>query len=282
GAASCMFKDLYAYLEDQVATDFVEHFFNHLEDFAFYEDLNECVDLSRLDKDSPEDRKRIIKVLLNNEMNYGSLPKALIKFHSYDGNCLTPIDEHIFEGENYLEADDVSLHFTISEEDEALFNEYVEKATEGKENINITYSFQKKMTDTVAATLDNEPFVLENGEIFYRPGGHGALIENLNDLEEDIIFIKNIDNVCHQSQAEETIASKKKLASIGMEVKKQIDYYVADLLSGNFDLAEIRSFIEEVLNITLKRDMTKEDALHFLNRPLRVCGVVENTGEPGG
>src|SRR5699024_6461167 len=199
-----------------------------------------------------------------------------------DGDCLTPIDEHIFEGENYLDADDMNLHFTISEEDEALFNEYVEKATEGKENINITYSFQKKMTDTVAADMNNEPFVLENGEVLYRPGGHGALIENLNDLKEDIIFIKNIDNVCHRSRVEETIESKKKLASIGMEVKEQIDRYVADLLSGNFDLAEISSFIEEMLNITLKREMTKEDALHFLNRPLRVCGVVENTGEPGG
>src|SRR5699024_8073392 len=173
------------------------------------------------------------------EMNYGSLPKALIKFHSYEESCLTPIDEHILEGENYLEADDVNLHFTISEEDEALFNEYVEKATEGKENINITYSFQKKITDTVAATMKNEPFILENGEVLYRPGGHGALIQNLNDLEEDIIIIKNIDNVCHQSQVGETIESKKKLASIGMEVKKQIDRYVSDLLSDNFDLAEI-------------------------------------------
>src|SRR5699024_3383956 len=151
-----------------------------------------------------------------------------------------------------------------------------------KENINITYSFQKKKTNTVAASLDNEPFVLENGEIFYRPGGHGALIENLNDLEEDIIFIKNIDNVCHRSQVGETIEYKKKLASIGMKVKKQIDGYVYDLLSGNFDLAEISSFIEKALNITLKREITKEDALRFLNRPLRVCGVVKNTGEPGG
>src|SRR5699024_1322119 len=109
-----------------------------------------------------------------------------------------------------------------------------------------------------------------------------ALIQNLNDLEEDIIFIKNIDNVCHRSQVGETIESKKKLASIGMEVKKQIDRYVSDLLSDNFDLAEIRSFIEEVLNITLKREMTKEDALRFLNRTLRVCGVVENTCETGG
>lgn len=128
----------------------------------------------------------------------------------------------------------------------------------------------------------NEPFVLEDGEILYRPGGHGALIENLNDLDEDIVFIKNIDNVCHRSRVEETIESKKKLALIGIEVKEQIDGYVSDLLSDNFDLAKIRSFIEEILNITLKREMTKEDALRFLNRPLRVCGVVENTGEPGG
>ena len=282
GAATRMFKDLYAYLEDQETTDFVNHFFSHLEDFAFYEDLNECIDIEKMDKTHPENRKQIIQVLLSNEMNYGSLPKALIKFHQYEEKCVTPIDEHIFEGENYLDADELNLHFTISEEDEALFNEYINKATEGKENINITYSFQKKKTDTVAANMDNEPFVLENGEVLYRPGGHGALIENLNDLEEDILFIKNIDNVCHQSQVEETIASKKMLASIGMKVKEQIDRYVSDLLSGNYDLAEIKSFIEEVLNITFKQEMTEEDALRFLNRPLRVCGVVENTGEPGG
>src|SRR5699024_1676691 len=180
GAATRMFKDLYAYLEDQETTDFVDHFFSHLKDFAFYDDLNECIDIEKMDNTHPENRKQIIQVLLNNEMNYGSLPKALIKFHQYNEKCVTPIDEHIFEGENYLDVDNMNLHFTISEEDEALFNEYVEKATGDKKNINITYSFQKKMTDTVAATLDNEPFVLENGEIFYRPGGHGALIENLN------------------------------------------------------------------------------------------------------
>src|SRR5699024_9723266 len=131
GAATRMFKDLYAYLEDEETTDFVDHFFDCLEEFAFYEDLNECVDMDKLDKDNLEDRKLIIKDLLNNEMNYGNLPKALIKFHQYSEKCVTPIDEHIFEGENYLDVDDMNLHFTISEEDEALFNEYVEKATEG-------------------------------------------------------------------------------------------------------------------------------------------------------
>src|SRR5699024_9799603 len=102
GAATRMFKDLYAYLEDEETTDLVDHFFDRLEDFAFYEDLNECIDIERLDKAHPENRKQIIQVLLNNEMNYGSLPKALIKFHQYNEKCVTPIDEHIFEGENYL------------------------------------------------------------------------------------------------------------------------------------------------------------------------------------
>src|SRR5699024_927017 len=103
GAATRMFKDLYAYLEDQETTEFIDHFFNHLEDFAFYEDLNECIDIEKMDKTHPENRKQIIQVLLNNEMNYGSLPKALIKFHQYSEKCVTPIDEHIFEGENYLD-----------------------------------------------------------------------------------------------------------------------------------------------------------------------------------
>lgn len=282
GAATRMFKDLYAYLEDQVDTKFVEAFFKHLEEFAFYEELKKPLDMELLDKHKVEDRVSIIKTLLNHEMNYGRFPKALIKFHRYEDWISTPIDEHIYEGENYLDANQVNLHFTISKEDEDRFNAYVKKATEGKDHINITYSFQKERTDTMAVDLANEPFTLENGEVLYRPGGHGALLANLNELEEDIIFIKNIDNVSHRSQVEETIESKKMLASIGIEVKEQIDTYIQDLLDNDFILTEIEQFIEEVLNITLKVELTKERALDFLNRPLRVCGVVKNEGEPGG
>lgn len=282
GAATRMFKDLYAYVENQIDTDFVDYFFEQLENFAFYKELNTHIDIKSLDLNNVEDRVSIIETLLNNEMKYGNLPKALIKFHQYEVENLTPIDEHIYEGEKYLNAEEVNLHFTIAEKDEELFNYYVKKALEGKNNINITYSFQKKKTDTVAADMNNEPFKLENGEVLYRPGGHGALIENLNDLEEDIIFIKNIDNVSHRSQVQDTIESKKMLASIGMEIKQQIDRYMNDLVADKYDMAEINHFIKETLNITLKKEMTKEAALKFLNRPLRVCGVVENTGEPGG
>lgn len=215
-------------------------------------------------------------------MNYGSLPKALIQFHRYDDGITTPIDEHIYEGESYLEADQVNLHFTISPEDEGRFNAYIKQATQGKDYVHITYSFQKERTNTMVVDLEHEPFSLENGEVLYRPDGHGSMLANLNDLEEDIIFIKNIDNVSHRSRIEETIESKTMLTSIGVDVKQQIDTYIKGLLANDFVLNDIEQFMEAVLNITLKTELTKERALSFLNRPLRVCGVVENEGEPGG
>lgn len=281
GAATRMFKNLYAYLDNQENTSFINYFFNHLEKFAFYEELQKYINRENIDKDRVEDRVFIIKTLFNNEMNYGNLPKALIKFHRYENEITTPIDEHIYEGEDYLGKNN-NLHFTISEDDEKLFNDYVEKALEGKENVKITYSFQKDKTNTLAVNLDNSPFTLENGEKLYRPGGHGALLENLNDLEEDIIFIKNIDNVCHRSQIGENIESKKRLASVGLEVKQQIDRHIKSILADDFDLDEVQQFIEKTLNITPKDVLTKEQALEFLNRPLRVAGVVKNEGEPGG
>lgn len=283
GAATRMFKDLYAYVKTRETNDFVDHFFNNLENFAFYEELRSTyINFDELDKNKPEDRVTIINALLNGEMNYGSLPKALLQFHRYGDKSVTPIDEHIYEGEQYLNKEQINLHFTISKEHEERFNAYVKEVTKGKEHINITYSFQKEHTDTLAVTLDNKPFVLENGEVLYRPGGHGALLDNLNDLEEDIIFIKNIDNVCHRSRIEDTVRSKKLLASIGLDVKQEIDAYISQLLSDNFNLLEIEQFLRETLKITLKTELTKERALDFLNRPLRVCGVVKNEGEPGG
>src|SRR5690625_3088174 len=123
GAATRMFKDLYAYLDEQKNTDFIDYFFDHLEEFAFYKELSTHIDIKSLDKNNVEDRVYIIETLLTNEMNYGTLPKALIKFHQYANEIATPIDEHIFEGESYLDVDDVNLHFTISEEDEDLFND---------------------------------------------------------------------------------------------------------------------------------------------------------------
>ncbi|MBM6615350.1 DUF4301 family protein [Desemzia sp. RIT804] len=282
GAATRMFKDLYTFLEDRKETDFISRFFDQLESFAFYEDIKEYVESNQLDKNITEDRLKIADSVIKSKLAYGSLPKALIKVHTYEENATTPIDEHIFEGEQYLNKDAVNLHFTIAKEHEELFNTYVKQALKEKENIDITYSFQKTETNTLAVDMKNQPFYLENGELFYRPGGHGALIENLNDLDADVIFIKNIDNVCHKSQVEDTIKSKKELASAGLEVQKQINGYISDILSDDYNLEDIALFIKENLNITLKSALTKEKALALLNRPLRVCGMVKNSGEPGG
>lgn len=278
GAATRMFKSLYAFLDDHVETDFIGVFFENLEKFAFYD----LLDMQGLDKNKLEDKLSIVEKVLNTDLNYGQLPKALIKMHKYDTCTTTPIDEHIFEGESYLSAESVDLHFTISKEHEGLFNAYVDHALNSKDNVHITYSFQKKQTDTLAVDMNNAPFVLDNGEVLYRAGGHGALIENLNDLDGDIIFIKNIDNVCHKDHSKDTIDSKKMLASVGLEVKDQIDAHIKTLHEGIFKLDEIKAFIHSTLNITFKSELTKEKALAILDRPLRVCGVVKNQGEPGG
>ena len=149
-------------------------------------------------------------------------------------------------------------------------------------SLDMTYSFQKPSTDTVAVDLENKPFYLENGEYLYRPGGHGALIENLNDLDADVIFIKNIDNVCHRAFLGDTVNSKKKLASIGYKMKKRIDGYLLKLLENKVYLQEVEDFLLNDLHISYKGELTREKAVEFLNRPLRVCGVVKNQGEPGG
>jgi len=282
GAATRMFMDLFKYLEDGKDHPAVTYFMSNLEDFAFYEELASYLATENLDKESVEGRQHIIDALLNHGLNYGNLPKALLKFHKYGEQTNTPIDEHIFEGESYLGKDHVDLHFTISKEHESLFNKYIDIVKQGKTNLSTSYSFQKPETDTLAVDMNNEPFKLDKGQYLYRPGGHGSLIENLNDLEADIVFIKNIDNVCHQNKAKDTIDSKKLLATIGYETKTRIDQYIEGLLSEDYLLAEIKTFLQETLNINYKGDLTKDIALNFLDRPLRVCGMVKNQGEPGG
>ena len=281
GAATRMFEDLYKYLENKVDDDSINKFFNELEDITFYEDIKEFIEGENINKNSTSGRLKIIDYILNT-MNYGNLPKAVIKMNSYKDYSTTPIEEHVFEGERYLNPSSLNFHFTISNNHEDLFNQYIKTILKGREDIKVSYSFQKPKTDTLAVDMDNNPFILEDDKFLYRPGGHGALIENLNDIDGDIIFIKNIDNVCHRDYIEDTINSKKLLASIGFQFKERIDGYIRDLSLDDYNMDEIIEFINKDLNIILKDEMTKDKALSFLNRPLRVCGVVKNQGEPGG
>ena len=278
GAATRMFQNLYKYMEDLQETDFIKIFFDNLDAFAFYDDLKPYI--TDFDDSSSESRVKLLESLLTSGLGYGKLPKALLKVHKEGRNCVTPIDEHVYEAQQYLNPDKRRLHFTISKEHEALFCEYIKDYVH--QGLEITYSFQKKETDTPAVNPDNTPFLLSDGQPLYRPGGHGALIENLNDIYADVIFIKNIDNVCHRDFVGQTIEWKKRLASIGYAVKAKIDRYLKLIHEGKYDLGELRDFIECELNVKFKDGMDIIAANKILDRPFRVCGVVANQGEPGG
>ena len=278
GAATRMFKNLYKYMEDLKETDFVKTFFDNLDEFAFYDDLKPYI--TGFDNSSAESRVKLLECLLTTRLQYEKMPKALLKMHKEDGMSVTPIDEHVYETERYLNTGKKRLHFTISKEHEAMFCDFIKDYTQS--DLDITYSFQKKETDTPAVNPDNTPFLLSDGQHLYRPGGHGALIENLNDIATDIIFIKNIDNVCHRDYVDQTIEWKKRLASVGYAVKTKIDRYLELIDGGNYDLGELRDFIECELNIKFKAGIDIEEAEKILDRPFRVCGVVKNQGDPGG
>lgn len=268
GAATRMFQNLYTYLDDHLETEFIQYFFTNISKFSFYKELK---------LDTMTNKEEIIKTVLD---EYGLKPKALIKIHKYGEATVTPIEEHINESLLLTSKDKLKMHFTISDNHETWFNDYLNKVN--KENVFVDYSFQDKKTDTLAVDTFNNPFTLDNGEHLYRAGGHGALIHNLNQIDTDIIIIKNIDNVSHKDLVKDTIDSRNELISVGLTAQKKIFDYINSILSNEYDLKEINEFLLNTLNITLKTPLTKETALSLLQRPLRVCGVVKNEGEPGG
>lgn len=305
GAASRMFKDIFSFVngkKEKPDNDFMKKFFERIEDFAFFPRLNYvCLSLYRLSVDSLIREKRykdIAKALIENiGLNYGHLPKALLQFHKVIGTSRTALEEHLAEGAMYASGKDdkVKVHFTVSEEHLPLVKAKVEEASAAIGHkfgvtFDISFSVQKPSTDTVAANLDGTPY-RENGNLFFRPGGHGALIENLNDLDSDIIFIKNIDNVVPDERRESTVKYKKIIGGILVATKQRIDEYCRRLESGKAtsdELAEMLDFTRRVLCITHDSCDTMDDAakkeylLSKLNRPMRVCGMVKNEGEPGG
>lgn len=305
GAASRMFKDLFSFLNGKSEvpnTDFLKNFFDNIEKFAFFNRLNfTTIELFGKSIDSLIKEKRykdIVHALLDKTgMNYGNLPKALLQFHKIIGTTRTSLEEHLAEGAQYAVGKDgtVKIHFTVSENHLPFVMMKVEEAAghighEYGVKFDISYSVQKPNTDTVAVNLDGTPY-RENGTLFFRPGGHGALIENLNDLDADVIFIKNIDNVVPDTHRGATIQYKKVLGGTLVAVKQRINEYCSMIKNNNTDdtkVEEIIAFLRNVLCITHDKtdEMTSEEkkkyAFSKLNRPLRVCGMVRNEGEPGG
>lgn len=305
GAASRMFKDLFEFLDapyNSPTKDFEKSFFDNLNKFAFYEELD-AVCLKNEGKDiqsllSKGLYKPIVDNLLNQKgLNYGNLPKGLLKFHAYNNYSRTPVDEHLKEGYLYARnsKNEVNIHFTVSPEHRPLFESVAQNSKNRFEEeldteYNITFSEQKQSTDTIAADSKNEPF-RENGELLFRPGGHGALIENLNDLDADIVFIKNIDNVVPDKGKGIETKYKKILAGVLVETQNKIFEYLRIIDHGKYtriQLIEILYFLQDVLNIKNPETKILEDAelvLYLkrkLDRPCRVCGMVRNIGEPGG
>ena len=224
-------------------------------------------------------------------LNYGQLPKGLLLFHKYAEGARTPMEEHLVEGALYAASNgEAHVHFTVSHEHMELFKAKVaEKADSFAKKYgikyDITFSEQKPSTDTVAANPDNTPFRNDDGSLLFRPGGHGALIENLNEIDADVIFIKNIDNVVPDRLKPETVEWKQVIAGVLVTLQKQAFEYLNILDKGATDaqLEEIAKFVSEKLCTDAKGKKADADYLRKkLNRPMRVCGVVKNVGEPGG
>ena len=306
GAASRMFKNMFAFVDGESevpSTDFEKTFFANIHNAAFYDDLNTaCQKLyeANIDELTATQRyKDVVRAMLNAEgLNYGALPKGLLKFHKYADGARTPLEEHLVEGALYAREQDgtVNVHFTVSPEHRPLFEALVAKTVpvyEKKFNVHYVVSFseQKPSTDTVAANPDNTPFRNADGTLLFRPGGHGALIENLNDIDADVVFIKNIDNVVPDRLKACTIRFKKLLAGVLVSLQKRAFDYLKRLDSGKYTMDELREMLHFVQKeLCTKNPETKllEDTelaiyLHKkLNRPMRVCGMVRNVGEPGG
>ena len=305
GAASRMFKDMFAFVDaeyDKPTTDFEKKYFENIEKFAFYDELNDSCQKNE-GKDIPTllaegNYKAVASQMLRAEgLNYGQLPKGLLLFHKYAEGPRTPMEEHLVEAALYAASNgEAHIHFTVSHEHMPLFRQKVaDKADFYAQKFGVKYdisfSEQKPSTDTVAANPDNTPFRNADGSLLFRPGGHGALIENLNEIDADVIFIKNIDNVVPDRLKDETVTYKQVIAGVLVSLQQKAFEYLRLLDAGtcNHDkLEEIIRFVQQDL-CCRKADIKElEDAdlviylREKLNRPMRVCGVVKNVGEPGG
>ena len=305
GAASRMFKNMFEFLGadyDAPQTDFEKKFFANVHNFAFFDELNAaCVKNAGKGIDeliAEGNYKPVVANLLEAAgLNYGALPKGLLKFHRYEDGVRTPLEEHLVEGALYAagKTGKVNVHFTVSTEHRELFKQLVEEkvaayAAKYGVEYQVSFSEQKPSTDTVAADMENKPF-RDNGKLLFRPGGHGALIENLNDLDADVIFIKNIDNVVPDRLKGDTVTYKKLIAGVLVTLQKQAFQYLELLDSGSYtheQLEEIIRFLQQSLCCRKPDIKDLEDAelviylRKKLNRPMRVCGMVKNVGEPGG
>ncbi len=281
GAATRMFKELFEFVNDDKRGKGIDTLLDNIEKFAFYEELKGIIAEGASDKD-------IVSAIILKGLEYGSKPKALVSFHNYAEGARKAVEEHLVEGAQYAAADGVArIHFTVSPEHLEGFERIIAEregyyAERYGVKYEISYSTQKSSTDTIAVNPDNTPFRTDGGELLFRPAGHGALIENIGDIDADLIFVKTIDNVTTDALRGDTVSYKRALAGMLLELQSRCFEYLKKIEGGDVDMVEVAKFIEEELMYKMADSYTMCDLKRVLNRPIRVCGMVRNEGEPGG
>ena len=281
GAATRMFKELFEFVNEGKRGKGIDTLLQHVEDFAFWPELRAVLPEGAGDK-------AVVGAIVGEGLGYGSKPKGLVTFHAYPEGVRKAVEEHLVEGAAYAAAGGkAKIHFTVSPEHrngfEALLAEKV-PLYEKRFGIryDISFSVQKPSTDTIAVNPDNTPFRQDDGRLLFRPAGHGALIENLNDIDADLVFIKNIDNVTTDALRGDTVRFKKVLAGVLLGLQERASEYLKALDAGTGDLEPIVEFIRRELCVKLPERCDAALLRSILDRPIRVCGMVRNEGEPGG
>ena len=281
GAATRMFKELFEFVNEGKRGAGIDQLLDNLDKFAFYPELQHFVGAEADDKSK-------VEAIVKSGLCYGAKPKGLVTFHAYSDGNRKAVEEHLAEGAMYAASNGVvKIHFTVSPEHIEGFRLLLdEKLSRYEEKFGVKYeisfSVQKSSTDTIAVNPDNTPFLTDEGNLLFRPAGHGALIENLNEIDADIIFVKNIDNVTTDARKGDTVTYKKALAGILVGLQAEAAEHLANLKAGTANVQKVENFIEKKLCTKLPAERDVALLISILDRPIRVCGMVRNEGEPGG
>ena len=290
GAATRMFKELFEFVNDGKRGKGIDTLLENIGKFAFWPELKALLPAGA-------DDRTIVSAIVNEGLGYGRKPKGLVTFHAYPEGARKAVEEHLVEGAVYAAANGVAkIHFTVSPEHIEGFQELLAAKVPVYEKrfgirYDISFSVQKPSTDTIAVNPDNTPFRQDDGTLLFRPAGHGALIENLNEIDADVVFIKNIDNVVPDRLKADTVTYKKLIAGVLVTLQEQVFEYLTLLDSGKYthdQMMEMLQFLQKKLFCKNPETKDLEDSVlaiylkNKLNRPMRVCGMVKNVGEPGG
>lgn len=281
GAATRMFKDLFEFVREGRRTAVVWELLANRRRFAFWPELRTIVG-------DDADELRTVENIVAEGLRYGETPKGLVSFHRYGDEVRKAVEEHLVEGAQYAAAGgEVKIHFTVSPEHLTRFEALLAEKIPGYESrfgvkYRISFSVQDPSTDTLAVNPDCTPFRRADGRLLFRPAGHGALIGNLGKIDADIVFVKNIDNVTTDARRGDTVLYKKALAGVLLALQERIFEYLMALEVPGAELEPIAAFIENELCVKLPKDYGTALLRQVLDRPIRVCGMVRNEGEPGG